>query len=90
MKSAVMAAWLFTVSLGNQFTAQVNRFIMDPATGAPTMSDFNYYMFFAYLMFGATAIFSVVSLFYKGKTYLQSQEPDEVATEPMLGGGAPT
>ncbi|MFN2475649.1 MAG: MFS transporter, partial [Chthoniobacterales bacterium] len=90
MKSAVMAAWLFCVSLGNQFTAQVNRFIMDPKTGAPTMSDFNYYMFFAIVMFVATAIFSVVSLFYKGKTYLQSQTADEQATEPLLAGGAPT
>ncbi len=88
MKSAVMALWLFTVSLGNQFTAQLNFFISNP-DGTSKMSDFNYYMFFAYLMFGATAIFSVVSIFYKGKTYLQSQE-DEVATEPMLGGGAPT
>ena len=89
MKSAVMAAWLFTVSLGNQFTAQVNGFIMNP-DGSAKMSDFNYYMFFAYLMFGATAVFSIVSLFYKGRTYLQSQEPDEVATEPMLAGGTPT
>ncbi len=88
MKSAVMAAWLFTVSLGNQFTAQVNRFIMK-ADGTPSMSDFNYYMFFAIVMFAATAVFSVVARFYKGKTYLQSQEVDE-ATEPILAGGAPT
>ncbi|MDQ6764836.1 MAG: POT family MFS transporter [Verrucomicrobiota bacterium] len=91
MKSAVMAAWLFCVSLGNQFTAQVNRFIMNP-DGTAKMSDFNYYMFFAIVMFAATAIFSVVSLFYKGKTYLQSQEvtEDEHATEPILAGGTPT
>ncbi len=84
-----MALWLFTVSLGNQFTAQLNFFIANP-DGTSKMTDFNYYMFFAYLMFGATAIFAVVSLFYKGKTYLQSQEPDEIATEPLLGSGAPT
>ncbi|HSH39108.1 MAG TPA: POT family MFS transporter [Chthoniobacterales bacterium] len=89
MKSAVMAAWLFTVSLGNQFTAQVNNFIMNP-DGSAKMSDFNYYMFFAIVMFAATAIFSVVARFYRGQTYLQSQEPDEVATEPVLAGGAPT
>lgn len=89
MKSAVMAAWLFCVSLGNQFTAQVNRFIMNP-DGSAKMSDFNYYMFFAIVMFVATAIFSVVSLFYRGKTYLQSQTADEQATEPVLAGGAPT
>jgi POT family proton-dependent oligopeptide transporter len=93
MKSAIMAAYLFSVSLGNQFTAQVNRFIMDPATGQPTMSDFNYYMFFAGLMGAATLIFAVVANFYRYKTYLQSQdtpveEADAVA--PTLGGGAPT
>jgi POT family proton-dependent oligopeptide transporter len=93
MKSAIMAAYLFSVSLGNQFTAQVNRFIMDPATGQPTMSDFNYYMFFAILMGVATLIFAVVANFYRYRTYLQSQdtpveEADAVA--PTLGGGAPT
>ncbi len=89
MKSAVMALWLFTVSLGNQFTAQVNNFIMNP-DGSAKMSDFNYYMFFAIVMFVATAIFSVVARFYKGKTYLQSQEPEDRATEPVLAGGTPT
>jgi POT family proton-dependent oligopeptide transporter len=91
MKSAIMAAWLFTVSLGNQFTAQVNRFIMNP-DGSAKMSDFNYYMFFAILMGVATLIFAVVANFYRYKTYLQSQdEPvDEDIVPPVLGGGAPT
>ena len=41
-------------------------------------------------MFIAAAIFVVLACFYQGKTYLQSQlTPDEIATEPMLGGGAP-
>src|SRR3954447_7606090 len=68
MKSAVMAAWLFTVSLGNQFTAQLNFFISNP-DGSSKMSDLTYYLFFAGLMFAATAIFSVVARFYRGKTY---------------------
>lgn len=91
MKSAVMAAWLFTVSLGNQFTAQLNFFISNP-DGTSKMSDFNYYLFFAGLMFVATAIFSVVARYYRGKTYLQSQDVplEELATEPLLAGGTPT
>jgi proton-dependent oligopeptide transporter, POT family len=91
MKSAVMAAWLFTVSLGNQFTAQLNFFIANP-DGSSKMSDFNYYMFFAGLMFAATLLFSIVARFYRGKTYLQSQEVplEELATEPLLAGGTPT
>jgi POT family proton-dependent oligopeptide transporter len=91
MKSAVMAAWLFTVSLGNQFTAQLNFFISNP-DGSSKMSDFNYYLFFAGLMFAATLIFSIVARFYRGKTYLQSQDVplEELAVEPVLAGGAPT
>jgi proton-dependent oligopeptide transporter, POT family len=91
MKSAVMAAWLFCVSLGNAFTAGVNFFIANP-DGSSKMSDYNYYLFFAGLMLVASAIFAVVANFYKYRTYLQSQEPteDERATEPTLAGGAPT
>jgi POT family proton-dependent oligopeptide transporter len=91
MKSAVMAAWLFTVSLGNAFTAGVNFVISNP-DGSSKMSDYNYYLFFAGLMLVATALFAVVAKFYRYRTYLQSQEPteDERATEPTLAGGAPT
>jgi hypothetical protein len=56
------------------------------------MSDFTYYMFFAGLMFAATLVFSVVARFYRGRTYLQSQDValEERATEPVLAGGSPT
>jgi len=56
------------------------------------MSDQQYYLFFAALMFVAAATFVVFAMFYRGKTYLQSQEltPDELATEPLLSSGAPT
>ncbi|MBA3882090.1 MAG: POT family MFS transporter [Chthoniobacterales bacterium] len=89
MKSAVMALWLFTVSLGSAFTACVNHFIRN-ADGTVKMNDTQYFMFFTTLMFVAAAIFVVVAMFYRGKTYLQSQTPDETAAEPVLAGGAPT
>jgi len=91
MKSAVMAGWLFCVSLGNAFTAGVNFFISNP-DGSSKMSDLNYYLFFAGLMLVASGIFAVVANFYRYRTYLQSQEAtqDERATEPMLAGGAPS
>lgn len=79
MKSAVMAAWLFTVSLGNFFTARVNFFILRP-DGTTKMTDYQYYLFFAGLMFVTAAIFVVVASFYRGRTYLQSQES---IAEPM-------
>lgn len=91
MKSAVMAGWLFCVSLGNAFTAGLNFFISNP-DGSSKMSDFHYYLFFAGLMLVASIIFAVVANFYKYRTYLQSQEvaPDERAIEPVLAGGAPS
>ena len=46
MKSAVMALWLFTVSMGNLFTAAVNFFIRN-ADGTVKMSDQQYFLFFA-------------------------------------------
>ena len=91
MKSAVMAAWLFTVSMGNLFTAGVNFVILNK-DGTTKMNDFQYYLFFAGLMFAAAALFTVVARFYRYRTYLQSQDVpvEEVATEPVLAAGTPT
>jgi len=81
MKSAVMALWLFTVSMGNLFTAAVNYFIRNP-DGTVKMNDQQYFLFFAVLMLVAAAIFVVVAMFYRGKTYLQSQEKPLEELEP--------
>ena len=81
MKSAVMALWLFTVSMGNLFTAAVNYFIRNP-DGTVKMNDQQYFLFFAVLMLVAAAIFVVVAMFYRGKTYLQSQEQPLEELEP--------
>ena len=91
MKSAVMALWLFAVASGNKITASVNFFILNP-DGTTKMNDYQYYLFFAALMFVTACVFVVVARYYKGRTYLQSQEvtPDEHATEPMLSSGTPT
>ncbi len=91
MKSAVMALWLFTVSMGNLFTAGVNYFIRNP-DGSVKMNDQQYFLFFTVLMLVASAIFVVVAMFYRGRTYLQSQELplEEIAAEPIVSSGAPT
>jgi POT family proton-dependent oligopeptide transporter len=81
MKSAVMALWLFTVSMGNLFTAAVNYFIRNP-DGTVKMNDQQYFLFFAVLMLVAAVIFVVVAMFYRGKTYLQSQEHPLEELEP--------
>ncbi len=84
MKSAVMALWLFTVSAGNLFTAEVNHFIQN-ADGTLKMNDQQYFLFFAGIMFVAAVIFVIFAMSYQGRTYLQSQEgilPEpEMATE---------
>ena len=73
MKSAIMAAWLFTVSLGNLFTAGVNFVIMKP-DGTSKMSDLHYYLFFAVLMFVTACVYVVVASFYRGRTYIQGED----------------
>jgi POT family proton-dependent oligopeptide transporter len=79
MKSAVMAAWLFTVALGNQFTAILNFLI-------PTLSNLGidlrhaaYFRFFTLLMFFTAIIFVFVARHYRGRTYIQGEDSTESA-----------
>ena len=91
MKSSVMALWLLAVSAGNFFDAQFNAWDVN-TDGTRKLTDYQYFTFFTLLMFGASVVFVLVASFYKGRTYLQSQQPtlDEIATEPILAGGTPT
>jgi POT family proton-dependent oligopeptide transporter len=90
MKSSVMALWLLTVASGELFVGLVNKWILG-AGAVHKISDYQYFTFFTWLMFGAAVVFVVVACFYKGRTYLQSQLTlDEVATEPILHGGTPS
>src|SRR5437868_3443088 len=91
MKSSVMALWLLTVASGELFVARVNAWLLNP-DGTKKLTDYQYFTFFTILMFAASVVFVFVARYYKGRTYLQSQQPtlDEVATEPILAGGTPT
>ena len=91
MKSSVMALWLLTVASGEGFVGLVNKWILG-AGGAHKISAYQYFTFFTWLMFGAAVVFVIVASFYKGRTYLQTQQltPDEIATEPILHGGTPS
>jgi len=91
MKSSVMALWLLAVSAGNFFDAQFNSWDLNP-NGTHKLTDYQFFTFFTLLMFAAAVVFVIVASFYKGRTYLQSQQPtlDEQATEPILASGAPT
>ena len=53
---------------------------------AHQLTEFQFYGFFTLLMFAAATLFVIFACFYKGRTYLQSQEPGihgppEMATE---------
>lgn len=75
LKSFIMSMDLLSVALGNFFTSRVNAYIEKAGAGA-NLSGENYYWFFFKVTAITTAIFIVVSLFYKGRTYLQDEEPD--------------
>lgn len=93
MKSAVMALWLLVVFAGNEFVALLNLLVIPflRRHGIP-MEHAAYFRFFTLLMLGTAVVYIFVARRYREKTYLQSQEltPDELATEPILAGGAPT
>jgi POT family proton-dependent oligopeptide transporter len=79
MKSAVMAAWLFTVALGNQFTAILNFLI--PALGklGIDLRHAAYFQFFTLLMFFTSIAFVFVARHYHGRTYIQGEDLAEGA-----------
>src|SRR6266571_3633485 len=91
MKSSVMALWLLTVASGEFFVGKVNAWDLN-VDGTRKLTDYQYFTFFTILMFAAAVVFVVVACFYKGRTYLQTQQLtlDEIATEPILHGGTPS
>jgi proton-dependent oligopeptide transporter, POT family len=74
MKSFVMAFNLLSVSLGNQFTALVNRFIQN-ADKTSKLPGADYYWFFAGMMLLVAFVFIPVALAFKEKTYIQQEAP---------------
>ena len=88
--ASVMALWLLFIASGEFFVGLFNAWDIN-ADGTKKLTDFQYFSFFTVVMFVASAVFVVLACFYKGRTYLQSQLTlDEVATEPIVAGGAPT
>jgi POT family proton-dependent oligopeptide transporter len=89
MKSSVMALWLLTVASGELLVGLFNGWVLNP-DGTRKLTMYQYFTFFTLLMFATAVVFVVVSCFYKGRAYLQTQlTPDEIATEPILHGGTP-
>jgi len=76
LKSFVMAIWLLTVTLGNMFTAIVNRLISNKTL---VLDGSDYYWFFTWSMLGAALGFMVATLLYRGRTFVQSDTPEPAA-----------
>ncbi len=77
MKSIVMATWLFTIALGNQFTAILNFLIPTLRNLGIDLQHAAYFRFFTFLMFFTAILFVFVARFYRGKTYIQGEAPIE-------------
>ncbi len=72
MKSFVMALFMFSISLGNIVTANVNGLVAkDKALGFNILAGANYFWFFTAMVFWAGIIFMIIAYFYKEKTFLQ-------------------
>jgi len=74
MKSIVMAVYLWSISLGNAFTALVHVFIENP-DGSLKLSGSSYYLFFAGLSAASAVVFTFFALRHKEKTHLQDEHP---------------
>jgi POT family proton-dependent oligopeptide transporter len=70
MKSVIMALWYLSVSLGNFFAAQVNNYLQDE-DGGLTITNTQYYLFFAGLMGAAAVVYVFYALTYREQTFLQ-------------------
>jgi POT family proton-dependent oligopeptide transporter len=72
MKSIVMAAWLFAVALGNQFTAALNFLIPTLSNLGVDLKHAAYFRFFVFLMLFTATLFIFFARSYRGKTYVQT------------------
>ncbi len=77
MKSFISSLYLLSISLGNLFISLVNKFIQNP-DGTVKLKGPNYYWFFTILLLATGIVFCFVVQFYKGKTYIQDEEPADV------------
>ncbi len=74
LKSIIMSISLLCISLGNEFTALINRAIRVFQWEA-FMTGPRYYLFFAGLMFIAAVGFIFVAMRYKEQTILHDEQP---------------
>jgi POT family proton-dependent oligopeptide transporter len=79
MKSFVMAVFFLSITLGNAFTAVVNKFIQNE-DGTSKLPGASYFWFFAGLMAVTAVLFVPVAAQYKVKDYIQDEAGQESPT----------
>jgi len=72
MKSFIMAVFLLSISLGNVFTALVNKFIQN-ADGSSKLAGPSYFWFFVIVMAVTAVLFIPVAARYKVKDHIQDE-----------------
>jgi POT family proton-dependent oligopeptide transporter len=79
MKSIVMAAFYFSVFIGNIFVSIVNAVIawIESSTGVNPLEGANYYWFFGGIMLVIAVAYIAWAPFYKGQTFIQGNDEDE-------------
>lgn len=83
MKSFIMGLYLLSVSLGNLFTAEINRLIeAKRQAGERFLEGATYYWFFTAAMLLTACGFVIFAQFYRGRTYLQGAEEEAVVPVP--------
>tara|TARA_E500000318_G_scaffold86482_5_gene83144 strand:- start:213668 stop:215290 length:1623 start_codon:yes stop_codon:yes gene_type:complete len=80
MKSFIMGIYMLGISLGNLYVAGVNIVMeatKDEAGNTP-LDGPNYYWFFSGLMIATTVVYVIYSQFYKGRTYIQGEDEEDI------------
>lgn len=80
MKSLIMGVYFLGVSLGNAFVSIVNAVIgsVQKATGVNPLEGASYYWFFGGLMLLTALIYMVWAPFYKGETFIQGEDEEDL------------
>ena len=73
MKSFIMGVYFLGISLGNLFTAAVNKIIQNE-DGTSKLEGADYYWFFTALMVVTAIAFVFYAMRYKGHTYIQGEK----------------
>jgi POT family proton-dependent oligopeptide transporter len=74
LKSMIMAFYLTSITLGNLFVAEVNKFIENP-DGTTKLAGANYYLFFAGVLFASAILFIFVAQRFRTQTFIQDEAP---------------